>query len=145
MAQHDRTLTPRVLEAVVNMHAQEQIVTRETLSELTGLKMSTIDERLAFLTNNGKIRRVQRGVYVPVEQHPPSRPITRTLLPDGTTVLEIGDEVLHINPREARMIGELMSGSGVQYAAIQLGQQMQEVASDLATRVRRLEHGKQGG
>ncbi len=35
-----------VLEAVQDLHAQEQIVTRATLAELTGLKRTTIDDRL---------------------------------------------------------------------------------------------------
>lgn len=110
-----------VLSAVQDLFAREQIVTREILSELTGLKLTTIDDRLAHLVDNGKIRRVQRGVFVPLEQHRPARPISRTLCPDGTTVLEVGDTVMILSPRESRMIGELMAGSSQQYAAIEIG------------------------
>ena len=110
-----------VLEAVQDLFAREQIVTRETLSELTGLKLTTIDDRLGYLLDNGRIRRVQRGVFVPLEQHKPARPISRTLCPDGTTVLEVGDTVMILSPRESRMIGELMAGSSQQYAAIEIG------------------------
>lgn len=81
-----------VLEAIQDLHVREQIVTRETLAELTGLKLTTIDNRLGFLLDNGRIRRVQRGVFVPLEQHKPARPISRTLCPDGTTVLEVGEK-----------------------------------------------------
>ena len=77
-----------VLSAVQDLFAREQIVTRETLAELTGLKLTTIDDRLGYLLDNGRIRRVQRGVFVPLEQHKPARPISRTLCPDGTTVLD---------------------------------------------------------
>ena len=110
-----------VLGAIEDLHAREQIVTRETLAELTGLKLTTIDDRLGHLVDNGKIRRVQRGVFVPLEQHRPARPISRTLCPDGTTVLEVGDTVMILSPRESRMIGELMAGSSQQYAAIEIG------------------------
>ncbi len=110
-----------VLSAVQDLFAREQIVTRETLAELTGLKLSTIDDRLGYLLDNGKIRRVQRGVFVPLEQHKPARPISRTLCPDGTTVLEVGDTVMILSPRESRMIGELMAGSSQQYVAIEIG------------------------
>ena len=110
-----------VLSAVQDLFAREQIVTRETLAELTGLKLTTIDDRLGHLVDNGKIHRVQRGVFVPLEQHRPARPISRTLCPDGTTVLEVGDTVMILSPRESRMIGELMAGSSQQYAAIEIG------------------------
>ena len=110
-----------VLGAIEDLHAREQIVTREILAELTGLKLTTIDDRLGHLVDNGKIRRVQRGVFVPLEQHRPARPISRTLCPDGTTVLEVGDTVMILSPRESRMIGELMAGSSQQYAAIEIG------------------------
>ncbi len=128
-----------VLEAVQDIHAREQIVTRETLAELTGLKLTTIDDRLGYLLDNGKIRRVQRGVFVPMEQHKPARLITRTLLPDGTTVLEIGDTVMQLTPRESRVLGELMAGSGQQYAAIQIGHEAEFMAATLSAKVRRLE------
>ena len=68
-----------VLSAVQDLFAREQIVTREILAELTGLKLTTIDDRLGHLVDTGKIRRVQRGVFVPLEQHRPARPISRTL------------------------------------------------------------------
>ena len=110
-----------VLSAVQDLFAREQIVTRETLAELTGLKLTTIDDRLGHLVDTGRIRRVQRGVFVPLEQHSPARPISRTLCPDGTTVLEVGDTVMILSPRESRMIGELMAGSSQQYAAIEIG------------------------
>ena len=110
-----------VLSAVQDLFAREQIVTRETLAELTGLRLTTIDDRLGHLVDTGKIRRVQRGVFVPLEQHRPARPISRTLCPDGTTVLEVGDTVMILSPRESRMIGELMAGSSQQYAAIEIG------------------------
>lgn len=108
-----------VLSAVQDLFAREQIVTRETLAELTGLKLTTIDDRLGYLLDHGRIRRVQRGVFVPLEQHKPARPISRTLCPAGTTVLEVGDTVMILSPRESR--GELMAGSSQQYAAIEIG------------------------
>ena len=125
-----------VLEAVRDLYAKEQIVTRETLAEVTDMKLMVIDDRLSYLVDNGNIRRVQRGVYVPVEQHKPARLITRTLLPDGTTVLEIGDDTaLVLTPREARMVGELMVGAAQQFASIELGQQVTRQNSMLFAQV----------
>lgn len=124
-----------VLEAIQDLFAREQIVTRETLAELTGLKLTTIDDRLGNLLDNGRIRRVQRGVFVPLEQHKPARPVSRTLCPDGTTVLEVGDTVLILSPRESRMIGELMAGSGQQYAAIEIGHETARLNSHLSAQI----------
>ena len=124
-----------VLSAVQDLFAREQIVTRETLAELTGLKLTTIDDRLGYLVDNGRIRRVQRGVFVPLEQHKPARPISRTLCPDGTTVLEVGDTVMILSPRESRMIGELMAGSSQQYAAIEIGHEAARLNAVLSAQV----------
>ena len=124
-----------VLGAIEDLHAREQIVTREILAELTGLKLTTIDDRLGHLVDTGKIRRVQRGVFVPLEQHRPARPISRTLCPDGTTVLEIGDTVMILSPRESRMIGELMAGSSHQYAAIEIGHEAARLNAVLSAQI----------
>ena len=130
-----RSTAEVVMGAIEDLHAREQIVTREILSELTGLKLTTIDDRLGHLVDTGKIRRVQRGVFVPLEQHRPARPISRTLCPDGTTVLEVGDTVMILSPRESRMIGELMAGSSHQYAAIEIGHETARLNAALQAQI----------
>ena len=134
-AKTSKSTAETILEAIQDLHSREQIVTRETLAELTGLKLTTIDDRLGYLLDNGRIRRVQRGVFVPLEQHKPARPISRTLCPDGTTVLEVGDTVMILSPRESRMIGELMAGSSQQYAAIEIGHEAARLNSALAAQI----------
>ena len=124
-----------VLSAVQDLFAREQIVTRETLAELTGLKLTTIDDRLGYLLDNGRIRRVQRGVFVPMEQHKPARPISRTLCPDGTTVLEVGDTVMILTPRESRMLGEVMTGAAQQFVAIEIGHEGARLNSVLSAQL----------
>lgn len=130
-----RSTAEVVMGAIEDLHAREQIVTREILAELTGLKLTTIDDRLGHLVDTGKIRRVQRGVFVPLEQHLPARPISRTLCPDGTTVLEVGDTVMILSPRESRMIGELMAGSSQQYAAIEIGHEAARLNAVLSAQI----------
>ena len=130
-----RSTAETIFEAIQDLHASEQLVTRETLAEVTGLKLTTIDDRLGYLLDNGKIRRVQRGVFVPMEQHKPARPISRTLCPDGTTVLEVGDTVMTLSPRESRMLGEVMAGSSQQYAAIEIGHESARMNAVLSAQV----------
>lgn len=130
-----RSTAEIVFEAIQDLHAREQIVTREILAEMTGLKLTTIDDRLGYLLDNGRIRRVQRGVFVPMEQHKPARPISRTLCPDGTTVLEIGDAVMILTPRESRMLGEVMTGAAQQFVAIEIGHEGARLNAVLSAQV----------
>ena len=112
----------RVLDAVTDLHNQEQIVTRETLSDILDLKQTIIDDNLSSLTNDGFIHRVQRGVYVPTVEHKPARLISKIPLPDGTVVIDIGDSiVLTLTPKEARTLGSLMMCEAMQYSNIEIG------------------------
>lgn len=65
----------------------------------------------------------------------PARAISRTLLQDGATVLEVGDEVLHLTPRESRMLGEVMAGSAQAFAAIEIGHEAARLNAVLAAQV----------
>lgn len=134
-----RTNKALVQEAVEDLHRLEQIVTRETLAEHTGLKLSIIDDRLKALVIDGHIVRVQRGVFVPVAQHPAARPISHTELPDGTVVLDIGDDVMKLTPREARTLGAMLGGRAIQAAQIDIGHQSAFMSSEISSRVRGLE------
>ena len=112
----------RVLDAVIDLHNQEQIVTRETLSDILDLKQTIIDDNLSTLANDGFIHRVQRGVYVPTIIHKPARLISKIPLPDGTVVIDIGDSiVLTLTPKEARTLGSLMMCEALQYSNIEIG------------------------
>jgi hypothetical protein len=116
-----------VLEAIEDLHAQEQIVTRTTLADLTSLQLSIIDDRLSYLVDTGQIIRVQRGVFVPAVRHRTARMMTKTVLPDGTVSIEIGNAtttVLTLTPREARNLGNLLIGEAMQYSNIELGHHM---------------------
>lgn len=138
MADARKSTTALVLEAVQDLHNQEQIVTRETLAELTGLKLTVIDDRLGTLTDDGMLLRVQRGVYVPAVQHPAARPMSKTVMPDGMVKIEIGDEVLSLTPREDRALANLMAGAAAQAAAIETGRNAAVLAAELGEEVKQL-------
>lgn len=112
------TSTQRIYEGVCELHALEQVATRDTVAELTGLKLAIVDDRLRALMDDGKLKRVLRGVYVPVEFHPPARCISKTVLTDGTVKIEIGDEVLTLTPREDRALAMLQVGAVMQVLGI---------------------------
>ena len=98
--------TQRALDAVRDLHAAGQIATREAVSELTGDRLSVVDDRLRVLADDKFIRRLARGAYMPMEQHPPPRVISKTLLPDGT-VSYTRDGSFHLNSD-----GQLVTSNG---------------------------------
>ncbi|TWH63879.1 putative AbiEi antitoxin of type IV toxin-antitoxin system [Azomonas agilis] len=129
-----------VLDAVKELHAQEQIVTRETLHEYLGLNYGPIDSSLSLLVDEGEIIRVQRGVYIPRPDVRPNRPISKTIIPGGWVKLEIGDDhVITLSPAESRALGELTAGAGQQFAAIELGHQAAILVGELSMRMLKLE------
>ena len=130
-----------ILEAIEDLHSQEQIVTRTTLADLTELQLSIIDDRLSYLVDTGQIIRVQRGVFVPAIKHRTTRMMSKTLLPDGTVSIEIGNAttvVLTLTPREARNLGNLLVAEAMQYANIEMGHHMAILQSEVTGQVRKL-------
>ncbi|MGK7052218.1 hypothetical protein N1Z41_00035900 [Pseudomonas aeruginosa] len=63
-----KSSTQVVLDAVRELHSQQQIVTRQTLVELTGLKPGVVDDRLSVLVDDLLVLRVERGVFIPAPQ-----------------------------------------------------------------------------
>lgn len=128
-----------ILEAIEDLHNQEQIVTRETLSQLTDLKLSIVDDRLSYLVDSGQIIRVQRGVFIPAPKHRVARLMSKMVLPDGTIKIEIGDDqILTLTPREARNLGNLMVAEAMQYANIEMGHHMAIIQSEVSGQMRKL-------
>ena len=136
-----KSSTQIVLDALHDLHQQEQVVTRETLHELTGLKLAIIDDRIGALIEEGLAIRVQRGVFVPAEVHPPARVMSKTVLPDGTVKIDIGDQVLTLTPKEDRMLAALQAGGVMQAASIEIGRQTSALSGEFQQRLNRVERG----
>lgn len=134
-----KSSTTLVLEAVNELHAAEQHATRDTLANVTSLKLGVVDDRLKVLVADEKIHRIRDGLYVPVKQFPPSRPISKTVLPDGRVKIEVGDDMLTLTPREDRTLASMLASSATQLAAIEAGHQAAVMASELAQRIKDLE------
>ena len=136
-----RTTKQQILDAIQDLHNAEQMVTREALQEVTGLKLTIIDDRVAVLVDEGLVIRKGRGVFVPAVQHPPARPISKTVMPDGAVKIEIGDTVLDLTPREDRLLASIQAGAALQFLAIDTEQHLTQLGGNLRARVRRLEIG----
>lgn len=103
--------TERVYQAVQELRAADQIATRETVAALTGLKLSIVDDRLGALVDNGRLKRLIRGVYELVEVYPAPRIISKTILPNRYVKYDIGDDVITLTPTEDRALASLMRGT----------------------------------
>lgn len=137
------TSTERVYEAIVELHNQQQDATRYSVQTLTGMPLGRVDDRIKALVTQERIKRGLKGRYMPVEIHPPPRAISKTLMPDGTVKIEIGDDVLTLTPSEDRALSMLMAGAATQVAQIQAGQLMSEMAATMMVRVERIERRQQ--
>ena len=130
----------QILEAVIDLHAQEQIVTRGKIGEvLPHLTLQNISDRLSYLLETHQINRVERGVYVPVITHAPSRPICKYILPDGTVKIEIGEQIITMTPRESRYLGNLMVAEAMQFSNIELGHTVSVMQNQVVDQMRRFE------
>ena len=126
----------KVLEAIQDLHNLEQIVTRENLSSSLAMPMSVIDASLAYLVDCGHIVRIQRGVFRPSVAHSPARMISQSELSDGCVLIEIGDDIsLTLTPKEARVIGTMLQGRAIQYAQIESGQAMRDLANTIKLQI----------
>lgn len=139
MAAIQRTTKQQIIDAVEDLHNLEQMVTREALQAVTGLSLTIIDDRLGALVDDGLIIRKSRGVFVPAVLHPPARLISKTEIPGGLVKIEIGDMVLTLTPREDRMLSKLQAGVAIEYAAVELGQEITGLVASMRNRIGRLE------
>ncbi|GKT19790.1 hypothetical protein AVHY2522_23770 [Acidovorax sp. SUPP2522] len=128
----------RIWEAITEMFHADQVVTRECLVEVTGLKMTIIDDHVGRMVESGELRRVRAGVFVPVPRYSPPRPVYGSMTTDGFFVLEVGDQKVVMQPREARQAGALMAGQFMQLAAIQMGHDTNLMVNELHRELKQL-------
>lgn len=109
-----------VLSCIKELTANTGMAPRAAIIESTGLSPHIIKERIDELLESGQIKRRERGVYQHVTVFAPARAISRTVLPDGLAVIEVGDTVLHLTPHEEKRLSSMYGGAGsIQPAASQ--------------------------
>lgn len=127
-----------IWDAIRDLANQEQVITRELLVEVTGLKLLIIDSHIKNLIQIGKVERITNGVYRMTQAYPLTRSMSKTVLPDGMVKLEIGDEVITLTPKEDRALAGLQAGVAVQYATIEAGRASTVLAAQLGEQVKKL-------
>ena len=137
--EREATSTERVYEGIVELHNLQQQATRYTVQELTGLPLGKVDDRIKTLVEREQIKRILKGVYIPVEVHPPARAISKMILPGSMVKIEIGDEVLTLTPSEDRALAQLMAGAATHAAQIETGRAVLEMAATMLSKVEVME------
>ena len=108
--QHTPGARNLVYQAVVDLTNQNRPASRQLIAQWTNLKLTTVDDHVKSLKDDGLLRFVVNGIVEPVEHFPPDRAISITELPSGMVKYEIGDDVLELTPSEARRTGRMMTG-----------------------------------
>lgn len=128
-----------IYDAIVAMRDAGEFATRKKLLTILDLKRSIIDDNVNTLIHEGKIYSVERGVYAPLFEHPPSRIISKTPLPCGLVKVEIGDDVWTLTPFEARTLGACFMAEAMQYSNIELGRHMAQIEASNKLQTKLLE------
>lgn len=131
------TLT-QVFEAIRQIHDAGGEPTRERIHQITGLKLSTVDDRIKVLRGEGMIA-MAKQCYRPVHAHAPARDVIIAHLNNGMTMLEVGPYVLHLVPAEAHRIAQALAGKAMEYTALERFQELQGQLLEEAARRRELE------
>lgn len=133
------TSTQRIFDAVRDLRELDQIATRETVAELTGLKMGIVDDRLRALVDDGKLKRLLRGIYELVETWPEPRELSCTMLSTGWVKMELGDDLLKLTPTEARRAARALGGFAEDARVTESTKAHLFLATELAAKVERQE------
>ena len=131
------TLT-QVYEAIRQIHDAGEEPTRERIHKLTGLNLTTVDDRIKVLRGEGMIAAAKQ-CYRPVHQHGPARDVIIVHLNDGRTMVEIGTHVLHLGRVEAARLGQGLAGLALEHTALARVTELQDQLLEEAARRRELE------
>lgn len=108
----------RVYDAVVDLTNTGRRAHRDTIAEVLQLPLAIVDDHLKRLTTNERLKRIERGVYLPIPPSREDRAVTTTMLPSGMCKIEVGDDIMELTMREARMLGALVGGITLQFGAL---------------------------
>jgi len=133
----------QVLEAIVQLSDAGELPTRERIAQKTGLRMTTVDDRIKLLRAQGLIA-AQRQCYRPTYSHGPARPLSVTTMDGGALVkIEWGDEVVTLTTSEAADLGRHLMGWATQSSALARVEQLGDDLLRMSARLRHVEGSNQ--
>lgn len=129
------TNAERIWEGIMDLRNAGKKISRNSISQLTGLKLQIVDDHVDRMIADDKLCRAGNGELVVIQAWREPRPITLSELADGEVVLEIGDAVNHLTPAEARKLARLTAGYGRQLQEIEEADKALLVTHALARRL----------
>lgn len=102
-----------VFEAIRQIHDAGGEPTRERIVAMTGLKPTTVDDRIKVLRGEGMISPLKQ-CYRPLHQHVAAQAVSCTAMADGVLKIEKGDQLLTLVPAEARQLGSMLAGKALE-------------------------------
>jgi hypothetical protein len=109
--------TDLVYRAIVECREVGRIATRASISKMTNLPLTIVDDRVKHLKAIEQIRLAGNvsGVFEPCEDRLEDRPVYAGIMNNGIVKVEVGDTVLDLTQREARNLGALLGGLALQF------------------------------
>ena len=104
-----RSSRDMVLEAIMELNDSEMSSKTPDLVRVTGLSHTVVHDSIKVLKQRGQIYS-DNGAFFVCSEHQPAQPVYHTAMPDGIIKLEKGDQILTLNPREARAVARTMGG-----------------------------------
>ena len=123
----------RVYDAILELSDSETPAKAADIANITGLAMPIVYDSIKALKQRGRIYS-DNGHFFACDEVQETQAVSHTILPSGAVKLEKGDQILDLNPREARALAKTLAGS-VEQAAVIL---MQHRQNDMQAQIRRL-------
>lgn len=123
----------RVYDAILELSDSETPAKAADIAHVTGLAMPIVYDSIKALKQRGRIYS-DNGSFFACEEVSETQAVSHTILPSGAVKLEKGDQVMDLNPREARALAKTLAGN-VEQAAVIL---MQHRQNEMQAQIRRL-------
>lgn len=107
--QQARTSRQIVLQSIMTICEHNAYANRASVTRLSGLSQAVVDDHIKKLKADDVIRMDVPGFYYPVDQSVDRR-VSTTGLPLGRVKIEVGDELLELNPRELLTLAKQVCG-----------------------------------
>ena len=127
-----------VFEAIRQIHDAGGEPTRERIVAMTGLKPTTVDDRIKVLRGEGMISPLKQ-CYRPLHQHVAAQPVSCTVMPNGIYKIEKGDEVMTLVSAEARQLAPMLAGKALEASALERVHEMDARMVEMTQQLREID------
>ena len=92
---------------------------RARVTALTGLSATIVDDSFDALITDERLRKTTPGYVELVDRFCDDEAISKTVLKGGLTIVEVGEQMMGLSPRAARVVGQMLVGDALMTMRIQ--------------------------